>query len=149
MMPSHRTSMLVVECWTECQAQVEQQIDHAHLCAAEANSVAEQCREDRCSCGEHDAFSPKVPRKSAVAQAIGKTMTTPSGLRITDSKIGTGATPQPGQICVMHYTGCLYQQGARAKSSTARSTAVSHLKFPSPTREDNLPWLFVSERGRS
>jgi len=52
---------------------------------------------------------------AATAQAAGKTMTTPSGLQITDSKIGTGAMPQPGQICVMHYTGWLYQNGAKGK----------------------------------
>jgi len=52
---------------------------------------------------------------TAAAQAAGKTMTTPSGLKITDSKIGTGAAPQPGQICVMHYTGWLYQDGAKGK----------------------------------
>jgi peptidylprolyl isomerase len=40
---------------------------------------------------------------------------TPSGLRITDNKIGTGATPQAGQICVMHYTGWLYQNGTRGQ----------------------------------
>ena len=52
---------------------------------------------------------------TAAAQAVGKTMTTPSGLQITDSTIGTGATPKPGQICVMHYTGWLYQDGAKGK----------------------------------
>jgi peptidylprolyl isomerase len=40
---------------------------------------------------------------------------TPSGLRMTDSKIGTGATPRTGQICVMHYTGWLYQNGTRGQ----------------------------------
>jgi len=40
---------------------------------------------------------------------------TSSGLRITDSKIGTGATPQSGQTCVMHYTGWLYQNGAKGQ----------------------------------
>jgi peptidylprolyl isomerase len=52
---------------------------------------------------------------TAAAQAVGTTMTTPSGLKITDSKIGTGATPKPGQICVMHYTGWLYQNGAKGQ----------------------------------
>ena len=42
-------------------------------------------------------------------------MTTPSGLKITDSVAGTGATPKPGQICVMHYTGWLYQDGVKGK----------------------------------
>ena len=46
------------------------------------------------------------------AQTPGKIMTTPSGLQISDSKVGTGASPKPGQICVMHYTGWLYENGA-------------------------------------
>jgi peptidylprolyl isomerase len=40
-------------------------------------------------------------------------MTTTSGLKITDSKVGTGAQPQTGQTCVMHYTGWLYENGAK------------------------------------
>jgi peptidylprolyl isomerase len=49
---------------------------------------------------------------TAMAQAAGNPMTTASGLQITDTKVGTGATPRPGQICVMHYTGWLYENGA-------------------------------------
>ena len=52
---------------------------------------------------------------TAQAQATGKTMTTASGLQITDSKAGTGATPKSGQTCVMHYTGWLYQNGVKGK----------------------------------
>jgi peptidylprolyl isomerase len=40
-------------------------------------------------------------------------MTTPSGLKITDTQAGTGATPRTGQTCVMHYTGWLYQDGKK------------------------------------
>ena len=54
-----------------------------------------------------------VAPTAASAQAAGTTVTTPSGLKITDSKVGTGATPKPGQICVMHYTGWLYQDGRK------------------------------------
>jgi peptidylprolyl isomerase len=42
-------------------------------------------------------------------------MTTPSGLHITDTKIGTGAQPRPGQTCIMHYTGWLYRDGAKGE----------------------------------
>src|SRR5690349_17387282 len=43
--------------------------------------------------------------KSSFVFAQGKRVTTPSGLQIEDTKVGTGATPQRGQTCVMHYTG--------------------------------------------
>jgi peptidylprolyl isomerase len=52
---------------------------------------------------------------TATAQIIGRTIVTPSALRITDSKIGTGATPKVGQTCVMHYTGWLYQDGKKGQ----------------------------------
>jgi peptidylprolyl isomerase len=45
----------------------------------------------------------------------GKPMTTPSGLQIIDTKAGTGPSPKPGQTCVMHYTGWLYENGAKGK----------------------------------
>jgi peptidylprolyl isomerase len=47
---------------------------------------------------------------AASAQTAGKSMTTASGLQILDSKVGTGASPKPGQTCVMHYTGWLYEE---------------------------------------
>src|SRR5579863_1284109 len=52
---------------------------------------------------------------TAAAQTAGKTMTTASGLQIIDSKVGTGATPKSGQICVMHYTGWLYENGQEVR----------------------------------
>ena len=34
-------------------------------------------------------------------------------LQITDTKVGTGISPKPGQVCVVHYTGWLYVNGAK------------------------------------
>lgn len=51
----------------------------------------------------------------AHAQAPGATVTTPSGLKITDTAVGTGATPRTGQTCVMHYTGWLFENGKKGK----------------------------------
>jgi peptidylprolyl isomerase len=66
----------------------------------------------------------------ATAQTVGKTVTTPSGLQITDTKIGTGATPKPGQICVMHYTGWLYQGGAKGKKFDSSVDRKEPFEFP-------------------
>ena len=67
---------------------------------------------------------------AATAQATGKTMTTSSGLQITDSKVGTGATPKPGQICVMHYTGWLYENGAKGNKFDSSLDRGQPFEFP-------------------
>ncbi len=62
-------------------------------------------------------------------------MTTASGLQIIDSKVGTGASPKPGQTCVMHYTGWLYENGQKGKkfdSSVDRNEAVRVSDRPGP-----------------
>ena len=42
----------------------------------------------------------------AIAEPQGSTMTTTtSGLQYEDTVVGTGATPETGQTCVVHYTG--------------------------------------------
>ena len=47
------------------------------------------------------------------AETAGDVMTTASGLQITDATVGTGASPAPGQTCVMHYTGWLFKDGVK------------------------------------
>ena len=66
----------------------------------------------------------------AAAQTAGTTMTTPSGLKIIDTKIGTGASPKPGQICVMHYTGWLYEHGAKLQKFDSSVDRGQPFEFP-------------------
>jgi peptidylprolyl isomerase len=40
---------------------------------------------------------------------------TSSGLKYEDTQVGSGATPVSGQMCVMHYTGWLWEEGARGE----------------------------------
>lgn len=56
-----------------------------------------------------------IATSAAMAQTPAKTVTTASGLKYSDSKVGTGAMPKTGQTCVMHYTGWLYENGAKGK----------------------------------
>src|ERR1700729_1605211 len=67
---------------------------------------------------------------TAMAQTPGKAMTTASGLQIVDSKVGTGATPKPGQICVMHYTGWLYEDGKKGKKFDSSVDRNEPFEFP-------------------
>ena len=60
------------------------------------------------------SFEPSL-LATALAQTLGTPVTTPSGLQIIDTKIGTGAVAEPGQTCVMHYTGWLYEDGKKGK----------------------------------
>jgi FKBP-type peptidyl-prolyl cis-trans isomerase len=66
----------------------------------------------------------------ASAQSAGKPMTTASGLQITDNTVGTGASPKPGQICVMHYTGWLYEDGKKGKKFDSSVDRNEPFEFP-------------------
>jgi peptidylprolyl isomerase len=68
-----------------------------------------------------------VPLVSQGAQAAGE-VTTPSGLRIIDTKPGTGPVPQAGQTVTVNYTGWLFVDGKKGKkfdSSVDRSEPFS------------------------
>ena len=66
----------------------------------------------------------------ARAQTPGRTMTTASGLQITDTQVGTGASPKTGQTCVMHYTGWLYQNGAKGQKFDSSVDRGQPFEFP-------------------
>jgi FKBP-type peptidyl-prolyl cis-trans isomerase len=76
----------------------------------------------------------------ASAQTAGKTMTTASGLQIIDNTVGTGATPKPGQICVMHYTGWLYEDGKKGKKFDSSVDRKEPFEFPIGQRKVIAGW---------
>ncbi len=71
-----------------------------------------------------------APAQTNSAKPTGKTMTTPSGLQIIDTKEGTGATPARGQTCVMHYTGWLYENGQKGKKFDSSVDRNEPFEFP-------------------
>src|SRR6478736_5138831 len=74
--------------------------------------------------------TPVAIPATATAQTAGKPMTTASGLQIIDSKEGTGASPKPGQTCVMHYTGWLYENGQKGKKFDSSVDRNEPFDFP-------------------
>ena len=78
--------------------------------------------------------------KTASAQTAGKPMTTASGLQIIDTQVGTGATPRNGQTCVMHYTGWLYENGAKGKKFDSSVDRGQPFEFPIGQRRVITGW---------
>jgi peptidylprolyl isomerase len=74
--------------------------------------------------------TPAFIATPAKAQTAGKPMTTASGLQIIDSTVGTGASPKPGQTCVMHYTGWLYENGVKGKKFDSSVDRNEPFEFP-------------------
>jgi len=53
-----------------------------------------------------------------------------TGLQYEDVKVGTGAQPKAGQTCVMHYTGWLWENGAKGKKFDSSVDRGQPLEFP-------------------
>lgn len=72
-----------------------------------------------------------LPDNRAIAEPQGSTMTTTSsGLQFEDTVVGTGAAPQAGQTCVMHYTGWLYQDGKKGAKFDSSLDRGRPFEFP-------------------
>lgn len=78
----------------------------------------------------------------ALAQATGKavTMTSPSGLQIIDTQVGAGVSPTTGQTCVMHYTGWLYENGAKGKKFDSSVDRGEPFEFAIGVRQVIAGW---------
>ena len=66
----------------------------------------------------------------AAAQAPGGITTTESGLKIIDTKIGSGPSPKTGQTCVMHYTGWLFVNGTKGTKFDSSVDRGQPFEFP-------------------
>lgn len=64
-------------------------------------------------------ISPSPTATPTTTTSTGKVITTPSGLKYEDLKVGTGATPKPGQTVSVQYTGTL-ENGTKFDSSRDR-----------------------------
>jgi peptidylprolyl isomerase len=67
---------------------------------------------------------------TGTATAQETTVTTPSGLKIEDTKVGDGASPATGQTCIMHYTGWLYQNGQKGSKFDSSVDRGEPFEFP-------------------
>jgi peptidylprolyl isomerase len=76
------------------------------------------------------AAATVLPSSPAMSEPAANVVTLPSGLQIADTTVGTGASPKPGQICVMHYTGWLYQNGAKGKKFDSSVDRNEPFEFP-------------------
>jgi peptidylprolyl isomerase len=56
--------------------------------------------------------------------------TTASGLSFEDTQAGTGASPAKGQTCVMHYTGWLWENGAKGNKFDSSLDRGKPFEFP-------------------
>src|SRR3569623_1485786 len=53
-----------------------------------------------------------------------------SGLQYEDTQVGNGASPQRGQTCQMHYTGWLWENGAKGKKFDSSLDRGQPFAFP-------------------
>ncbi len=61
------------------------------------------------------ALIPAMAPITVAAPFVAAPVILPGGTRATDVKLGAGAVAMPGQMVAVHYTGWLWQDGARGK----------------------------------
>ena len=71
-----------------------------------------------------------IMTESSEAQPAAKPVTTSTGLQIIDTKVGTGASPKTGQTVTVHYTGWLYENGAKGKKFDSSVDRSEPFEFP-------------------
>ena len=74
--------------------------------------------------GDEKAGAEKEKKSESKMQRL------PSGLQYEDVKVGTGAMPKTGQTCVMHYTGWLWENGAKGAKFDSSVDRGTPFEFP-------------------
>ena len=78
--------------------------------------------------------------ENSMSQPAAKPVTTSSGLQIIDTKVGAGASPRAGQTAVVHYTGWLYENGAKGKKFDSSVDRGQPFEFPVGARRVIPGW---------
>ena len=74
---------------------------------------------------------PAAPKAAGEAtKKESKMVKTESGLSYEDTVVGTGPSPAAGQTCVMHYTGWLWENGAKGKKFDSSVDRGQPFEFP-------------------
>ncbi|MCC3245930.1 FKBP-type peptidyl-prolyl cis-trans isomerase [Methylocystis sp. WRRC1] len=76
------------------------------------------------------AASAGLALAPTMVRAEPETTLTASGLKIIDNKVGTGAAAKSGQTVSVHYTGWLYNNGAKGKKFDSSRDRGEPFEFP-------------------
>lgn len=71
-----------------------------------------------------------TPAPGAEKTSESKMTKTPSGLQYQDIKVGDGASPQKGQTVAVHYTGWLWENGAKGNKFDSSIDRGQPITFP-------------------
>jgi FKBP-type peptidyl-prolyl cis-trans isomerase len=71
-----------------------------------------------------------APAAPAIKKEASKVITTASGLKMEDSKLGTGAEAKAGQLASVHYTGWLWVDGNRGNKFDSSKDRGQPFEFP-------------------
>jgi peptidylprolyl isomerase len=86
-----------------------------------AEGTTQQTTPEKAPAAKTTTKSVKKTGDKSGKKKVGGTVTLPSGLQYVDLVKGTGASPQTGQTCTVHYTGWL-TDGKKFDSSVDRNS---------------------------
>ena len=86
------------------------------------------------------AIAAAVPLLGRVDAATNQVIEMPNGLKYTDTKTGDGATATPGNKVSVHYTGWLYNNGAKGAKFDSSVDRGRPFEFPIGTHRVIAGW---------